>query len=97
MSTSNINNIPILLTSSVVAHDKGVRLQDPTERARLAMESVQQWRAIAPHNPLVLCDGSGFDFQPMVAELVSNGPVECLHFQNNVELVPKTWPGIRGR
>ncbi|ARV17459.1 hypothetical protein AEP_00499 [Curvibacter sp. AEP1-3] len=94
MSTSNINNIPILLTSSVVAHDKEVRLQDPTERARLAMESVQQWRAIAPHNPLVLCDGSGFDFQPMVAKLVSNGPVECLHFQNNVELVQKHGRGF---
>jgi len=87
MRLSNIHHIPILLTSSVVAHDKAVRLQDPAERARLAMESVQQWRAIAPGNPLVLCDGSGFDLQPMVATLAGSGPVECLHFQNNVELV----------
>ncbi len=87
MKPSNIDRIPILLTSSVVAHDKGVRLKDPTDRARLAMESVQQWRAIAPRNPLVLCDGSGFDFQLLVARLAGNGPVECLHFQNNVELV----------
>lgn len=87
MSGLDIDHIPILLTSSVVAHDKGVRLQDPTERARLAMESVQQWRAIAPHNPLVLCDGSGFDFQPMVTGLAEKGLVECLHFHNDVELV----------
>lgn len=93
MSPSNIDHIPILLTSSVVVHDKGVRLQDPTERARLAMESVQQWRAIAPHNPLVLCDGSGFDFLPMVATQLDSGPVECLHFQNNVELVQKLGRG----
>jgi hypothetical protein len=53
----------------------------------LAIESVQQWRAIAPRNPLVLCDGSDFDFQPMVATLTCSGQVECLHFQNNVELV----------
>jgi hypothetical protein len=70
-----------------VAHDKGVRLQDPLERARLAMESVEQWRAIAPRNPLVLCDGSGFDFQPLVATLTGSGSVECLHFQNTMDLV----------
>lgn len=87
MSTTNTDHIPILLTSSVIAHDKGVRLQDPTERARLALESIQQWRAIAPHNPLVLCDGSGFDFHPVVASLTGIGPVECLHFQNDVELI----------
>lgn len=87
MTPSNTHYIPILLTSSVVAHDKGVRLQDPTERARLAMESVLQWRVIAPHNPLVLCDGSDFDFLPLVASLPGSGPVECLHFQNNVEAV----------
>jgi hypothetical protein len=87
MKPSNIHHIPILLTSSVVAHDKGVRLQDPTDRVRLALESIQQWRAIAPHNPLVLCDGSDFDFRPMVARLPGSGPVECLHFQNHVELV----------
>lgn len=92
MRPASTHNIPILLTSSVVAHDKGVRLQDPSERARLAMESVQQWRTIAPHSPLVLCDGSGFDFQPMLATLPSSGPVECLYFQNNVELVQ-----LRGR
>jgi hypothetical protein len=87
MRPTNTQHIPILLTSSVVAHDKGVRLQDPTERARLALESIQQWRAIAPNNPMVLCDGSDFDFQPMVATLPGSGPVECLHFQNRVELV----------
>jgi hypothetical protein len=87
MRPANTRHIPILLTSSVVAHDKGVRLQDPAERARLALESIQQWRAIAPHNPLVLCDGSGFDFQPLVTTLPGRGQVECLHFQNNVDLV----------
>lgn len=87
MKPTGSSHIPILLTSSVVAHDKGVRLQDPTERARLALESIQHWRAIAPYNPLVLCDGSDFDFQTMVATLHGSGPVECMQFQNNVEQV----------
>jgi hypothetical protein len=89
MNHVNTNHVPILLTSSVVAHDKSVRLQDSAERARLALESIHQWRAIAPHNPLVLCDGSGFDFQPMVTPLLGSGPVECLNFQNDVELVKR--------
>lgn len=81
------SHIPILLTSSVIVHDKGVRLQNPQERARLAMESIQWWRAIAPNNPLVLCDGSGFDFQTLITGLPGHGPVECLHFHNDAALV----------
>lgn len=87
MSTVDPSHIPILLTSSVVAHDKGVRLQDPAERARLAVESIQWWRTIAPRNPLVLCDGSGFDFHSTISALPGSGPVECLHFHNEVSLV----------
>lgn len=87
MTNTDIRRIPILLTSSVVAHDKGVRLQDPEERARLAMESILKWRAIAPMNPMVLCDGSNFDFLPSVPTLPGSGAVECLHFHNNVDLV----------
>lgn len=84
MSSTRIEHIPILLTSSVIAHDRGVRLQDPGERERLALESIMQWRAIAPRNPLVLCDGSGFDFSASLASGPGSGPVECLHFHNDV-------------
>lgn len=87
MNHTDIHRIPILLTSSVVAHDKGVRLQDPEVRARLAMESILKWRAIAPMNPLVLCDGSGFDFMPLVSSLPGSDTIECLHFHNDVGLV----------
>jgi hypothetical protein len=87
MSPMDSSHIPVLLTSSVVAHDKGVRLQDPKERARLALESIQQWRAIAPRNPLVLCDGSGFDFSPLVSVMPGTGPVECISFYNDIDKV----------
>lgn len=78
---------PILLTSSVIAHDQGVRLQNPQERQRLAMESVHRWRAISPDTPLVLCDGSGFDFRPLVETLPNSAQIECLNFQNDVAIV----------
>lgn len=81
------SRLPVLLTSSVVAHDRGVRLHDPLERQRLAMESVHRWRTISPITPLVLCDGSGFDFAPLVAELPSAHQIECLSFQNDIAAV----------
>lgn len=86
-------HIPILLTSSVIAHDKGVRLQNPVERERLALESVQAWRRIAPDNPLVLCDGSDFNFKALVTSLPGNGQVECLHFLNDRERVQQQGRG----
>lgn len=83
------SHIPILLTSSIVVHDQGVRLQNPDERARLALESIQRWRLIAPTNPLVLCDGSSFDFRALVSKLPGNDRIECLGFLNNENLVRK--------
>ncbi len=80
-------NPPLLLTSSVIAHDRGVRLQNPQERERLAMESVQRWRTISPDTPLVLCDGSSFDFRPLVQSLPNAHQIECLHFQNDIATV----------
>lgn len=81
------NDIPILLTSSVIAHDHSVQLKDPQAREQLALQSIQRWRNIAPNNPLVLCDGSGFDFAPLVAAMPLSRKIECLKFQNNVDAV----------
>jgi hypothetical protein len=57
------------------------------------LESIQWWRSIAPHNPLVLCDGSGFDFRDSVARLSDSGPLECLHFHNDVDRVKRQGRG----
>jgi hypothetical protein len=79
--------IPILLTSSVIAYDTGVALSDTQERTHLALESVAQWLAIAPKSPIVLCDGSNFDFAPQVAQQFPNANIECLAFENPQDLV----------
>jgi len=83
------NKIPVLLTSSVVAHDSGVALKDTNERIRLALESVEQWLRIEPTLILVLCDGSNYDFKNIVAERFPSSNIECLYFENNQELVKK--------
>lgn len=81
------HEIPVLLTSSVVAHDTRVRLRDTNERLRLAMESVSEWLKIEPRQPLVLCDGSSFDFTNHVRVAFPKARIECLPFENKQELV----------
>jgi hypothetical protein len=75
------------LTSSVVAHDASVRLRDAVERLRLAMESVAEWLKIEPRQPLVLCDGSSFNFTNSVHKAFPKAHIECLPFENPQELV----------
>lgn len=79
--------IPILLTSSVIVHDTAVALSDREERIRLAIESVAEWLRLAPTLRLVLCDGSDFDFAPLVAQRFPGATIECLHFNNDQALV----------
>lgn len=78
---------PILLTSSVVAHDTGVALNDTQERTLLALESVREWLRIDPGLRLVLCDGSGFDFSELVADRFPQADIECLPFHNDAARV----------
>lgn len=78
---------PILLTSSVIAHDTGVALSDTQERTQLALESVQEWLRIDPGLRIVLSDGSGFDFSELVAERFPLAAIECLSFHNDAERV----------
>lgn len=80
-------DIPVLLTSSVVAHDMSVRLKDTDERARLALESVAEWLKMEPTQSLVLCDGSGFDFSDAVQQQFPGARIECLHFENDQEMI----------
>jgi len=87
------SEIPVLLTSSVVAYDTRVRLKDTDERIRLAMESIAQWLRLNPSQPLVLCDGSNFDFTEITQKEFPSASIECLPFENNQTLVEKNGRG----
>lgn len=82
-----LGKIPLLLTSSVVAHDTSVKLTDTNERIRLTLESVGHWLRIAPELRLVLCDGSNFDFSERIHQAFPSASVECLYFDNDPEKV----------
>lgn len=85
--------LPILLTSSIVAHDTGVALTDAQERTRLTLASVQEWLRINPRHRIILCDGSGFDFSKLVIERFPHASIECLYFDNDPVLVSKLGRG----
>jgi hypothetical protein len=80
-------DIPILLTSSVVAHDTGVALKNTQERIQLTLESIQAWLSIEPTLRLVVCDGSRYDFSATVTQHFPEAAIECLHFDNPQDLV----------
>ncbi len=81
------SDIPILLSSSVVAYDTNVRLLDADKRLKFALESVDEWLKINPKQPLVLCDGSGFDFSNQMKTRFPSAKFECLNFENNREML----------
>lgn len=74
---------PILLTSSVIAYDAGVKLKDTELRIKYAVDAIEKWLEISPESALVLCDGSSFDFSLLVQEKFPNAKIECLFFENN--------------
>ncbi len=80
-------NIPILLSSSVIAYDNSVALTDTHLRIQLTIASIHEWLKIDAALPIVVCDGSNYDFSPAVREEFPGALIECLHFQNDQQLV----------
>jgi hypothetical protein len=86
--------IPVLLTSSVIAHDRRVALHDEGLRIDYALESVARWLELYPQIRLVLCDGSNYDFTSLVAEKFPAASIECLFFENDQEAVRRQGRGF---
>lgn len=89
-----MNFPPILLTSSVIAMDSSVLLRDQNLRIFHTLESIKKWVAIAPDCKFIICDGSGFDFSPLMQEKFPNLQIECLAFLNNAELIARRGKGF---
>lgn len=83
------HRIPILLTSSVIAHDPGVALKDTDQRIELTIAGIREWLRIDPSQPIVVCDGSGFDFSQRAAREFPDTTIECIHFHNDTSQVQR--------
>jgi hypothetical protein len=80
-------NIPILLSSSVIAYDNSVALTDMHLRIQLTIASIHEWLKIDASLRIVVCDGSNYDFSPAVRHEFPGALIECLYFQNDQQLV----------
>lgn len=85
---------PVLLTSSVIAMDHSVRLKDEGLRIFHTLESIKEWLKINPNGRYVLCDGSGYDFSPLIIENFPDANIECIFFINNTDLILKHGKGF---
>ena len=74
---------PLIITSAVHPSDQHVALSSSKARVEHTLSAIGQWLQLAPKLPIVLCDGSGFDFSPIIASRFPNNQIECLVFLND--------------
>ena len=86
--------IPLLVTSAVNVSAPFVEITDPTIRVELTLEAIGEWIRIVPGIDIVICDGSGYDFEPAVAQAFPDSSIECLHFRNNKVMVMSRGKGF---
>lgn len=78
--------IPLLITSAVHVAAPFVELREADRRITLTLDAIREWIRIDKNLEIVICDGSGFDFQAKVNVLFPNTKIECLNFLNNKDL-----------
>ena len=82
-----INRPVLLITSCINITDEDVVLRSPEKRIFHTLEAIEQWLKLAPNIPIVVCDGSSFDFTNILRENFPLSHFECLYFQNNIAKV----------
>ena len=90
-----MKNIPVLITSVAQPSAPFVALSDPAKRIDSTIESLKQWALISPGLDIVICDGSGYDFQKLISStpLLKSLNIEVLHFYNDLEMVKNRGKG----
>ncbi len=87
---------PLLLTSCVSPGD-GVpylNLSDFALRREMTLKSLQMWTQCDPNLKIVLCDGSGYDFSSDIEEHLLGSSIECISFNNSLDLVRQMGKGF---
>jgi hypothetical protein len=90
-----MKNIPVLITSVAQPNAPFVALKDPEKRIDSTIESLKQWALISPGLEIVICDGSGYDFQKLIGAtpLLKALNIEVLYFYNDLEMVKNKGKG----
>jgi hypothetical protein len=90
-----MKNIPVLITSVAQPIAPFVAMADPAKRIHSTIESLKHWALISPGLDIIICDGSGYDFQELISSipLLKTLNIEVLHFFNDLELVKNKGKG----
>jgi hypothetical protein len=78
---------PLLITSAVTPSDLSVALSDKDRRIEYTLDAIGQWLKICPAMKVVLCDGSNFDFRPLLDQKFPGNTIESLRFLNSGDKV----------
>ena len=84
---------PLLITSAVRPADGSVVLSSDDLRIRYTLDALDRWLQLAPKLKIVICDGSGFDFSPLLQTRYPNRDIEALSFLNDQTRVSATGKG----
>lgn len=86
-------SVPLLLTSAVRVSAPFVTVADAEDRRRLTLDSIARWVSVSPAVPIVVCDGSGYDFTADCTLRFPGVAIECLAFQNDEKQVARFGKG----
>jgi hypothetical protein len=78
---------PLLLTSCVNTSAPFTKLTDTNKRIELTIQSIKEWIRIQKDIKIIICDGSNYDFSTITNELFPTANIECIYFQNSIQLV----------
>jgi len=87
--------IPLLMTTYIqVDESSNVQLKSYKARLHHTIESIRHWLEIDSKIQMVICDGSNFDFRPIILQEFPSAEIECLFFQNDSLLVKQYGKGF---
>lgn len=87
---------PVLLTSAIHVSAPLTALTDTALRLEAHLASLRAWARTPRVQKIVICDGSGFDFEPHVDLIRRESPgvvIETLSFQNDRDTVARRGKG----
>jgi hypothetical protein len=79
----NLSFPPLLITSCIQPSAPLTALSNPSERLTKTVKAIGIWLNQYPGIQLIICDGSGFNFTPILQSEFPNKKIECLFFKNN--------------
>lgn len=85
---------PLLITSAVTVSATQLVLKQKSERIKFTLIAIREWLILEPEIKIVICDGSNFDFSPLVSDMFPLANIECLFFQNSSHLVHQFGKGF---